>query len=77
MSFKITISTYVKQQTIKNLLNAHKRVADTGNTSDLIKLSKFILRLSKHFGNEVLDLGLEHGNYSADYPPDKRKENIP
>lgn len=77
MNFKIMTSTYVKQQIMKNLLNAHKRIADTGNASEIIKLSKFILRLSKHFGNEILDFGLKQSNYRTDYPPDESKENIP
>lgn len=77
MGLKIRASSFIKQQIMKNLLNTHKRIADTGNAIEIIKLSKFILRLSKHFGNEILDFGLEQSNYSTDCPPDECKENIP
>lgn len=62
MCFKIKAVSLIKQQVIKNLLSAHKRIADNGSVTDLIKLSKFILRLSKVCDDEVFDFGFENGN---------------
>lgn len=77
MGFKIDSDSYMKQRVIKNLLNAHKRIADNGNASDVIKLSKFILHLSKHFKNETFDFWLENDSDCTDCPPDKCEESIP
>ena len=32
---------------MKNLLSAHKRIADSGEVSDLIRITKYLLRLSE------------------------------
>lgn len=77
MCFKIKAVSLIKQQVIKNLLSAHKRIADNGNIIELIKLSKFILRLSKVCDDEVFDFGLENGNGCTDTPPNKCEKNIP
>ena len=56
---------YVKQEAaiadevIKNLLSAHKRIADSGNVSDLIKLSRYLLRVSKQSPKVLVGIGSE------------------
>ena len=34
-------------EVMKNLLSAHKRIAGSGSVSELIKLSRYLLRVSK------------------------------
>lgn len=75
--WKVNSGTYIREQVLKNLLCAHKRIADKGNVSALINLSKFILKLSKKFDNGIFNFGEEDSNDSAKNPPDKCEKNIP
>ena len=43
----------ITDSVIKNLLSAHKRIADQGNVSEIIRLSKFLFRLADQ-GKDVL-----------------------
>ena len=45
----------IREQIMKNLLFAHERIAEHGETKALIVLSKFILKFSKQFDNEFFD----------------------
>ena len=36
----------VEQEVIKNLLLAQKRIAETGNADDVIRISRYLLRLT-------------------------------
>ena len=40
---------YVRKEKLKNLLTAHRRLAETGGIKEVILLSKFILKLSNKF----------------------------
>lgn len=51
--FRIKLKDAVEQETIKNLLHAQKRIAESGNARDLIRVSRYLLRLSKT-RNDVL-----------------------
>ena len=44
---KISQKDLVTQEVMKNLLSAHKRIAVSGEVSDLIRISKYLLRLSE------------------------------
>lgn len=44
---KISQKDLVTQEVMKNLLSAHKRIADSGEVSDLIRITKYLLRLSE------------------------------
>ena len=47
-------------EVVKNLLFAHKRIADSGSASDLIKLSRYLMRISKQLQNVLVDIGPEN-----------------
>lgn len=49
----------IRWNAIKNLLRANKRIADEGTAKDMIRLSRFILKISHKFDKEFLELGLE------------------
>lgn len=36
----------IERAVITNLLSAHKRIADSGNSTEIIRLSKYILKLA-------------------------------
>lgn len=78
---KINIGSYIREQIIKKLLNAHKRIADNGTVLDLIRLSKFLQKISKQFDDQLFEVRLEEHENCADSPPnrgklEKKKEKI-
>ncbi|MFR1761888.1 hypothetical protein [Frisingicoccus sp.] len=74
---KIKAGACLRENVMKNLLLAHERIAEYGDITELVCLSKFILKLSKQFDNDLLDFGLKECDDCATAPPDERKENIP
>lgn len=63
---KISVKQFIRNEVIKNLLSAHKRTADEGKMSELICLSKFLLKLGKQIGNETFYFWLEEANDGAE-----------
>ncbi len=63
---------YIRKTVIKNLLSAHRKIADRGNVKSLIILTKFILKISNQFNEILLDLGLEENNEHPGDPPSGR-----
>lgn len=43
----------VKDEVIKNLLSAHERIANSGSAVEIIRLSKYLMRLTEQ-GDDVL-----------------------
>ena len=41
----------IKEKVIKNLLTAHKRTAEKGNAKEVIRLSKYLLKLEQKLGD--------------------------
>lgn len=56
---KINYGTFIREKAIKNLLSAQIAIAEKGNAHSLVVLTRFILKISHKFDNELLDLGLE------------------
>lgn len=56
-----TLIVYVniEDELIKNLLTAHGRLAGKGSAGEIIRLSKYIARLSKERGNKPIELFIE------------------
>ena len=54
---KTTEKAFVEEQVTKNLLSAHKRIAESENGSarDLIRMSRFLLRLTKKRDDVLID----------------------
>lgn len=74
---KKNFGEYIREQTIKNLLSAHRRIAEKGSVSDVISLTKFVLKVSDKFDKILLNFGLEYCDESTECPPDKTEEYIP
>ena len=41
----------IKEEVTKNLLSAHKRIAEEGNAKEVIRLSRYLLKLEQKFGD--------------------------
>lgn len=51
--------SFIREQVITNLLSAQEKMADKENEKALIALSKFILKLSCQFDDEVLQVNFK------------------
>lgn len=56
---KILFKDYIEENVIKNLLRTHERVCEQGNVEDVIKITKYITRLTNKRNQKLLELGLE------------------
>lgn len=65
---KVNAGGYIRDIVMKNLLIAHKRIADAGDILMLIKLSRFILKLSKNYNDELIDFWSEKCSDGAENP---------
>ena len=54
-----TQKSIIQESVIKNLLVAHKRIAESGRAGDVIKLSKYLLHLSKQVGDVFVNISPE------------------
>lgn len=52
---KINVKDIVAQSTIKNLLAAQWRMAEEGSGADVVRVSKYLMRLSKKYGDVLVD----------------------
>lgn len=59
---KATYGNYIRENAIKNLLSSQTKIAEKGNVKGLISITKYILKISYKFDNELLDLRLEENN---------------
>lgn len=55
-NLKTTFKTVVEQEVIKNLLSAHRRIAEGGSAADLLRITRFLLRLAKQHGEIMVDV---------------------
>ena len=51
-----THKAIIQENVIKNLLSAHQRIAESGDTVALIRLSKYLLYLAKKYGDVVVNV---------------------
>lgn len=68
---KVAAGSAIRELVIKNLLLAHKQVAENGGTKELIILSKFIIGLSKKLDNQLFELRTIENEGCGETPPDK------
>lgn len=47
----------IKQESIKNLLSAQKRIAEHGSAIQLIYLTKYLLRLNEKLDDQIIEFG--------------------
>lgn len=67
----VSESDYIESEVIKNLLSAHKRIADNGDSKQLIKLSNYILKLVEKRKDKLFELGAKKNKQSSNKPPNK------
>lgn len=53
---------FIREQVITNLLSAQEKMANKEDEKALIALSKFILKGSRQFDNEVLQVNFKQDN---------------
>lgn len=53
---KVSAQKLIEQKVIKNLLSAQERIADEGSAADVIRITKYLLRLAKKFGDVLVDV---------------------
>lgn len=53
---------FIREQVITNLLSAQEKMANKEDEKALIALSKFILKVSRQFDNEVLQVNFKQDN---------------
>lgn len=70
MEMKEEFGFYIRKTVVKNLLSAHRKIADRGNVKSLIILTKFILKISNQFNDMLIYLEIEENDNSSDKPPD-------
>lgn len=73
---KDTVKNIIVQEVIKNLLSAHKRIAETGNAKGVICISKHLLYLAKKFNNVVIEIPTKEIQEEEKYPPDCSSQHI-
>ena len=56
---RTNFGSFIREQAIKNLLSTQEKIAETGNVKALIALSKFILKVSHQFDDEVLQVNFK------------------
>ena len=62
MSVQKTVKQFINEKLIENLLMAHKELAEIGSVKPLIILTKYIIRLSKQFDNEIVYFNADENN---------------
>lgn len=67
-SLNVSVGLSIEQEAIKNLLSAHKRIADSGNASEIIKLSKYLFRLAKKKKQVLTQVFPEGDQNWSNYP---------
>lgn len=64
----ITEDEVIRQGVIKNLLSAHKRIAETGKVSEIIRFSNYLFRLGEKRNNVLTDFVPENQQRGSDEP---------
>ena len=54
--------SFIRERAIKNLLSAQEKMVDKEDGKALIALSKFILKVSHQFDDEVLQVNFKQDN---------------
>lgn len=65
---RMTLKSSVEREVIKNLLSAQKRIAEQGTAWELIRLTRFLLRLTKECGDVLVDAITESNNERCSDP---------
>lgn len=66
--FYTTQKAIIKDEIIKNLLSAHKRIADSGNAKEIISITRYLLSLANKLDNKIIYIGAECNEYRGENP---------
>ncbi len=69
----ISMKEYAREMVIKNLLSAHERIAKEGDSREIIRISKYVLRLTQNGQDKLFQLRTEEKEGRANDPPEKSK----
>lgn len=58
---RISAHRMICESAIKNLLSAQKRIAENGDSKEVIRITKFLLNLAEKSRNVFVDIGAECG----------------
>ena len=56
---RTNFGSFIREKAIKNLLSTQEKIAETGNVKAIIALSKFILKVSRQFDDEVMQVSFK------------------
>lgn len=73
---RVDATEVIRGEAIRNLLSAHKRIAEQGGAKSLIVLSKFILKMSKQLEGKLLELRTEERGVSMEIKEAKTCELV-
>lgn len=59
---KVSEKEAITNEVIKNLLSAHRRIAENGDPKQTITLSKYLLKLAEKRKDKLLDLGAKEND---------------
>ena len=63
---KVSVVELLEQEVIKNQLSAQNRITGSGNTTEIIRLSKYLLKLAnkrKHILAQIIPEDDQQGRY--------------
>ena len=66
---RISYGKFIRNTVIENLISSHERITKEGNAAEIVHITKFILKTSKKFDNELLDLCFEKNEQGSNAPP--------
>lgn len=53
---RVSLGEVIEQEAITNLLSAHKRIAEKGSASDVIRITKYLLKLAQKRKDVLTDI---------------------
>lgn len=65
---RVSRKELVKDEVMKNLLSAHERIADCGTTTEIIRLSKYLLKLANKRNDVLVDIAAEENQERRNDP---------
>lgn len=60
----VSMKEYARETVIKNLLSAHERIAKEGDSREIIRISKYVLRLTQNGQDKLFQLRTEEPDWS-------------
>ena len=68
---KLYVKDIILENIVKNLLHAQNIAADKGDFEGVIKLSKYLIKLTDKLGKKMVNIGTMESKQDAETPPYK------